>query len=180
LMSDDEELAAVERCLSGESRAFETIVDSYQRVLFNVALRMVNDRDDAQDVVQAAFLKAYEKLRTYDRRRKLFSWIYRIVVNECLDQLARRKRQGPVDGDEPGRGPDDTLEEREVEAVIGAALLDLSVDYRGVIILRHFVHLSHREMSRVLEIPEKTVKSRLHSARKLLGELLVKRGVSRA
>ena len=64
--------------------------------------------------------------------------------------------------------------------LIGAALLDLSVDYRGVIILRHFVHLSHREMSRVLEIPEKTVKSRLHSARKLLGELLVKRGVSRA
>lgn len=180
MMSDDEELAAVERCLSGESRAFETIVDSYQRVLFNVALRMVNDRDDAQDVVQAAFLKAYEKLRTYDRRRKFFSWIYRIVVNECLDHMARRKRQGPVDRDEPGRGPDDTLEEREVEAVIGAALLDLSIDYRGVIILRHFVHLSHREMSRVLEIPEKTVKSRLHSARKLLGELLVKRGVSRA
>lgn len=179
-MSDDEEQAAVERCLRGESRAFETIVDSYQRVLFNVALRMVNDRDDAQDVVQSAFVKAYEKLHTYDRRRKLFSWIYRITVNECLDHLARRKRQGSLDEDEPGRGPDDALEEREVETVIGAALLDLSIDYRGVIILRHFVHLSHREMSRVLEVPEKTVKSRLHTARKLLGELLAKRGVSRA
>lgn len=179
-MSDDEEQAAVERCLRGESRAFETIVDSYQRVLFNVALRMVNDRDDAQDVVQSAFVKAFEKLHTYDRRRKLFSWIYRITVNECLDQLARRKRQGQMDEDEPGRGPDDALEEREVETVIGAALLDLSIDYRGVIILRHFVHLSHREMSRVLEVPEKTVKSRLHTARKLLGELLAKRGVSRA
>jgi len=85
-----------------------------------------------------------------------------------------------MDEDEPGRGPDDALEAREVETVIGAALLDLSTDYRGVIILRHFVHLSHREMSRVLEIPEKTVKSRLHTARKLLGELLAKRGVSRA
>lgn len=179
-MSDDEEQAAVERCLRGESRAFETIVDSYQRVLFNVALRMVNDRDDAQDVVQSAFVKAYEKLHTYDRRRKLFSWIYRITVNECLDHLARRKRQGSMDEDDAGRGPDDALEAREVEAVIGAALLDLTVDYRGVIILRHFVHLSHREMSRVLEIPEKTVKSRLHTARKLLGELLAKRGVSRA
>ena len=180
MMSDDEEQAAVERCLRGESRAFETIVDRYQRVLFNVALRMVNDRDDAQDVVQSAFVKAYEKLHTYDRRRKLFSWIYRITVNECLDHMARRRRQAPMDEDEPGQGPDHALEEREVETLIGAALLDLSTDYRGVIILRHFVHLSHREMSRVLEIPEKTVKSRLHTARKLLGELLAKRGVSRA
>jgi len=91
-MSDDEEQAAVVRCLQGEARAFESIVDAYQRVLFNVALRMVNDRDDAQDVVQAAFVKAYEKLRTYDQRRKFFSWIYRITVNECLNHLARRRR----------------------------------------------------------------------------------------
>lgn len=179
-MSDDEEQAAVVRCLQGEARAFGPIVDAYQRVLFNVALRMVNDRDDAQDVVQAAFVKAYEKLHTYDRRRKFFSWIYRITVNECLNHLARRRRPEPVDEGEYERSPDDALEQREVEAVIGAALLDLSVDNRGVIILRHFVHLSHREMSRVLEVPEKTVKSRLHTARKLLGELLAKRGVSRA
>lgn len=180
MMSDDEELAAIARCLTGESRAFAVLVDAYQRVLFNVALRMVNDRDDAEDVVQASFMKAYEKLHTYDRRRKFFSWIYRITVNECLDLLARRKRREPEGEDEPGRRPDEALEQREVEAVIGAALLDLSIDYREVIILRHFVHLSHREMSRLLGIPEKTVKSRLHTARRLLGEQLAKRGVTRA
>lgn len=179
-MSDDEERAAIARCLTGESRAFAVLVDSYQRVLFNVALRMVNDKDDAEDVVQASFVKAYEKLHTYDRRRKFFSWIYRITVNECLNHLARRKRHEPGGEDETSRGPEDAMEQREVEAVIGAALLDLSIDYRGAIILRHFVHLSHREMSRVLDVPEKTVKSRLHTARKLLGELLAKRGVTRA
>lgn len=182
MMSDDDESAAVVRCLQGDARAFEIIVETYQRVLFNVALRMVNDRDDAKDVVQGAFVKAYEKLHTYDRRRKFFSWIYRITVNECLNHLARRKRSQLLDAEseEPQRGPDDVVEHREVEVMIGAALLELPVDYRGVIVLRHFVHLSHREMSRVLEIPEKTVKSRLHTARKLLGELLAKRGVSRA
>ena len=172
--------ALVRRSLEGDAGAFEQLVSNYQRVLFSVALRLLGNYEDARDATQNAFIKVYQRLDTYDSRYRFFSWIYRITVNECLDHLARRTRQGPVDGDEPERGPDDTLEEREVEAVIGAALLDLSIDYRGVIILRHFVHLSHREMSRVLEIPEKTVKSRLHSARKLLGELLVKRGVSRA
>ena len=181
MITDDEEAALVARTLQGDPRAFASLVDAYQRVLFNVALRMVNNFHDAQDLVQTSFVKAYEKLDTYDPKRKFFSWIYRIAVNECLNHLSRRR---PADdlvwSAASERSPDEALDQEQVGTMIGFALLDLSPDNRGVIILRHFIHLSHREMARVLELPEKTVKSRLHTARKLLGNVLIKQGAWRA
>lgn len=182
MMFEDDEAGAVARTLAGDRRAYGDIVDRYQGVLFNVALRMVNHREDAQDIVQSAFVKAYEKLATYDPRRKFFSWIYRITVNECLNHLARRRR-GDDDAswtEAAGPSQEEDLERQQTERVVGVALLELPADHRGVIILRHFIHLSHHEMSRILEVPEKTVKSRLHTARKLLGEVLRRQGVTRA
>ena len=181
-MTEDDEATLVARSLKGDARAFGELVDAYKRVLFNVTLRMVNNYDDAQDLVQTAFVKAHEKLHTYDRRRKFFSWIYRITINECLNHLSRRERSDYV-GDWSAcreQSPDEALDQKQVCEMIGSALLELSPDHCGVIILRHFIHLSHREMSRVLEIPEKTVKSRLHTARKLLANVLLKHGVTRA
>jgi RNA polymerase sigma factor (sigma-70 family) len=181
-MFEDDEAGAVARVLAGDRRAYGEIVDRYQRVLYNVALRMVNHREDAQDIVQSAFVKAFEKLATYDPRRKLFSWIYRITVNECLNHLARRRR-GDSDAswtEAEGPSQEEDLDRQETERMIGAALLELPADQRGVIILRHFIHLSHHEMSRILEVPEKTVKSRLHTARKVLGDVLRRQGVTRA
>ena len=182
MMFEDDEAGAVARTLAGDRRAYGEIVDRYQRVLFNVALRMVNHREDAQDIVQAALVKAYEKLGTYDPRRKFFSWIYRITVNECLNHLARRRR-GDHDAswtEAAGPSQEEDLDRQQTERMIGLALLELPADHRGVIILRHFIHLSHHEMSRILEVPEKTVKSRLHTARKLLGQVLQRQGVTLA
>lgn len=153
-------------------------MSAYGRPVFNLALRMAGNREDARDLVQIVFVKAYEKLATFDGRSRFFSWIYRIAINESLNFLSRRKRQVELDenliSDE--RAPDEQAVIGEEERMVQAALLDLTAEYRQVIILRHFLDLSHVEMGTVLQLPEKTVKSRLHTARVRLGEALRKRG----
>jgi len=179
MLTDDEVAVLVARSLRGDGRAYGRLIDAYQRVLFNVALRMVGNREDAKDVTQTVFIKAFENLSTFDSRRPFFSWIYRIMINESLNHLSRSKRLVPLDEGMPSleKGPDASADDREVSEIIQRALMELSTDYREVIILRHFAQFSHHEMSEALDIPEKTVKSRLHSARQILGDILVKRGL---
>ena len=179
MLTDDEEAVLVARSLKGDGRAYGRLIDAYQHVLFNVALRMVGDREDARDVTQNVFIKAFENLSTFDCRHRFFSWIYRIMINESLNHVSRAKHLVPLDEAmvSPQKGPDVSAGEREVGEIIQRALLELSTDYKEVIILRHFVQLSHHEMSEALDIPEKTVKSRLHSARQILGGILRKRGL---
>ena len=94
----EDEDGLIGRCLDGDSAAFEPLVERYHRPLFRVAARLLGDREEARDATQTAFLKAYQALATCDRQRKFFSWIYRILVNECLNTLrARRPMQG-LDG----------------------------------------------------------------------------------
>jgi len=181
-MAREDEAELVARSLEGDTRAYGKLIDAHQRVLYNLALRMVNDLEDAKDLTQIVFIKAYENLATFEPGRKFFSWIYRIMVNESLNLIARRRSAEPLDeGMETSeRGPDRIAEANEVSGIIQEALTELSQDYRQVILLRHFAQLSHEEMSKLLEIPEKTVKSRLFTARRILGEILTKRGVSLA
>jgi RNA polymerase sigma-70 factor, ECF subfamily len=178
MVAEDEE-ALVQRSLEGDGQAFGKLVDAYQGVLFNVALRMCNDREDARDATQTAFLKAWRNLGSYDRRHKFFSWIYRILVNETLNLLRRRRAQEPLDERlvSRERSPEEQVEANEISASVQAGLLELSMDYRQVIILRHFLQLSHREIGEMLHVPEKTVKSRLYTGRQLLGGILRRRGV---
>jgi RNA polymerase sigma-70 factor (ECF subfamily) len=169
---DDAQL--VERCLRGDAEAFQPLVERYQRVVFNVALRMLRDDEEARDAAQNAFVKAYEKLDSYDPRFRFFSWLYRIVVNECLNVRGRRRRHEPLAGDLPSaHRADQEVQSRELGERVQAALMTLSLDYRLVVVLRHFAGLSYAEMSGVLQVPEKTVKSRLYTARQRLGELLL-------
>lgn len=154
--------------------AFSLLVARHQRVLFNTALRMVGNYEDARDITQTAFLRAYQKLDQYDARYKFFSWIYRIMLNESLNLLGRRRRLEPLDpglcahtGD-PGRA----IEAREEGLRVQAALMQLPHEQREAVVLRHFAELSYAEISEALGIPEKTVKSRLYSARQRLCDLL--------
>ena len=168
---DDHEL--VDRCLRGDLDAFAPLVARYQKPLFNVALRMVRDREDARDITQTAFVKAYEKLRSFDRQHRFFSWIYRIVVNESLNARGRRPPLQPLESDvaAPG-GPDEELRARERSDLLQSALLSLPGPDREVIVLRHFAELSYAEIGETLGLAEKTVKSRLHEARQRLGRML--------
>jgi len=169
--------ALVEKALAGDRHSFELLVEKYYKVLFNGALRMVNDTEDARDIVQVTFLKAYEKLHTFKLEQKFFSWIYRIMFHESLNLLHRRKPRVdlPPTLEEPASNPEEAYAENELSVAISRALQSLSHDNRLVVVLRHFLGLSYDEMSEILDIPEKTVKSRLFTARRQLGVLLADR-----
>jgi RNA polymerase sigma-70 factor (ECF subfamily) len=172
--NETDDAAAVARCLGGETAAFEILVRRYQRGLFNVALRMLGNYEDARDTTQTAFIKAYEHLDSFDAAQRFFSWIYRILKNECLNVLRARRPFEPVSLDLPSTGsPLGSLESTERQEAVQAALLELTPDYREVIVLRHFTELSYEEIASTLGIPMKTVKSRLYTARQQLGALLV-------
>lgn len=166
----------IQRCLDGDASAFEPLVERYHRPLFRVAARMLGDREEARDVTQTAFLKAYVALASCDGERPFFSWIYRIVVNECLNTLRSRRSVQPVPLDEdqlPRTGTAGELAEAgERHARIRRALLQLTAEQRDVIVMRHFAELSYAQIAADLGVEEKTVKSRLFSARQRLCLLL--------
>lgn len=173
MIDEDPDAELVARCLRGETEAFEPLVERYQRPLFNLAWRMLGDREDARDVVQGAFVKAWEKLPGFDPRYRFFSWMYRIVVNESLNARERRRPTVPLAaGLRAAGGPEEALRGRERADSLQAALLSLSADDRQVIGLRHFAELSYAEIGEALGLAEKTVKSRLHEARQRLGRVL--------
>jgi RNA polymerase sigma-70 factor, ECF subfamily len=174
LAEDADDTTLVGRVLAGDTAAFEVLVRRHQRVLFTVALRMLGDREEAQDATQNAFVKAYQKLGTFNANYRFFSWIYRIVVNECLN--LRRARLPAVDTPAfepvaPGQALE-VLEAQDRRRLVQVAVLALPADYRQVIVLRHFTELSYEEIGASLGIPVKTVKSRLYTARQRLAELL--------
>jgi RNA polymerase sigma-70 factor (ECF subfamily) len=175
---DAEDLASIRRCRAGEPAAFEPIVLRYQRVLFTVALRMLGDRDDANDAAQNAFVKAYEKLATFDERRRFFSWIYRILVNECINLRRDRHPHEELANNiaEQHGTPADLFEHRETRERVQAAILALPMPYREVIVLRHYADLPYEEIAGTLGVSASVVKSRLFTARQRLAQMLFKTG----
>lgn len=178
LMTNDDLEEAIRAVQGGDAGAFGAIVTAYERPVFNLAYRMVRDVEDARDIAQAVFLKALQRFGTYDPRFKLFSWLYRLALNESIDFLKRRSAPRAVEPDRgPQRTPEDDLRGAEVSRGVQEALMEITPDHRAVIVLRHFLDLGYREMAEVLEIPEKTVKSRLFTARQSLRDVLAARGL---
>lgn len=174
-MGDSVDAARVRACLGGDSRAFGELVEAYEKPVYNVALRMLRNVEDARDVAQTVFLKAYQGLASYDPQFKFYSWIYRMAINESLNMLRSRGREaGPVDESHPadGDGPSETLDEDQARERILAAVDRLKPEYRAVVVLRYFVDRDYEEMGQILGIDAKTVKSRLYTARQLLKDQL--------
>jgi RNA polymerase sigma-70 factor (ECF subfamily) len=172
---DADDLALVARCRAGDTRAFEPIVERYQRVLYTVALRMLGNAEEANDVAQNAFVKAFQKLDSFDPNRRFFSWIYRILVNECLNVRRDQRPLEPISPDlaeASGRSPADLFERAERRRRVQTAILELPHEYREVVVLRHFADLSYEQIGETLDLPAKTVKSRLHTARVRLADML--------
>ncbi|MBA2301425.1 MAG: sigma-70 family RNA polymerase sigma factor [Acidobacteria bacterium] len=169
----EDESELIGRCLAGDSSAFEPLVERYHRPLYRVAARLLGDQEEARDMTQTAFLKAYQSLATCDPERRFFSWIYRILLNECLNALrARRPMQGLDDSMAAPSRSVDPIEAGETSRRVRKALLKLPEAQRDVIVLRYFAELRYEQVSAALGVPEKTVKSRLFSARQRLCELL--------
>jgi RNA polymerase sigma-70 factor (ECF subfamily) len=179
MTGDDADL--VRECVNGNRSAFEALLERYERPVYNLALRIVGQSDEARDVTQTVFLRAFEHLRSFDPRFRFFSWLYRIAVNESLDAAARRRGGGSPLLDTrpaPERGPEDRLQRAESVVAVRRAVAALPPDSRAVLVLRHYLDCGYKEMSEILGIPEKTVKSRLFTARERLRQVLAAGGVT--
>ena len=176
-MDKDNDESLVERCRNGDATALEALVVRYQRPIYNAAFRVLGNTEDASDVTQAVFLKVTERLDDYDPQYRFFSWIYRIALNESLNVLRRQGREEPLDDESEPPGPERLDPERlaseaQVSRRVQGALMTLKIDDRAVLTLRHFSECSYREIAHILDLDEKTVKSRLFEARQRLRELL--------
>ena len=161
-----------------DRETFGSIVEKHSKAIFNAAFRIVNNYEDAMDITQNTFIKVYERLDRYDPSHDIFSWLYKIAVNEAINCAKRNSRFAELDPEAHVHAgdPETDFIHNETSARLQEALMTLPLDYRTVLVLRHSHNLSYREIGAVLEIPEKTVKSRLYTGRQLLRDLLVRAG----
>ena len=178
MTKDERDTMLVQACLNGDRNAFGKLVDHYERALYNAAYRITGSVDDAMDVTQATFVSAYEKLHTFDPSRRFFSWIYRIACNRALKVVEKRRPLAAVDAHVHRADSDPEAEFGSTEAgeLLERALRELSLDHRIAIVLKHILGCSYREIGALLGIPEKTVKSRLFTARRRLRSVLLEKG----
>lgn len=178
-MDDNEDLKLVSESRQGSRDSFERLLLRYERSIFNAAYRILRDYEDAKDVTQNVFLKAFQNLEHFNGKHRFFSWLYRIALNESINLSKSRKRFGGAEDAriEERDTPENLLRRKELGEVVQDALMSLEFEYRVLIVLRHFNHRSYQEMGEILELPEKTVKSRLFTARTLLREILSGKGV---
>ncbi|NDP42769.1 MAG: RNA polymerase sigma factor [Aromatoleum sp.] len=167
----------MDRFRNGDRAAFTELVIRYQKPIYNAAFWVLRSTEDARDISQIVFLKVAERLDDYDPKYKFFSWIYRIAVNESLNLLRRNGWEQELDDeiDLPGKesaDPEWQVGEAEVSRRIQSALMSMTTNDRMVLTLRHFSECSYQEIGQILELDEKTVKSRLFEARHRLRGLL--------
>jgi len=173
-MSEADERALLERCRHGDRKALVELFRKYEKPVYNVALRITGNRDDAADVAQTVFMKAFESLHRYDPQYRFFSWIYRIAVNESIRSAESEKRWRPLSETEgsPDVGPEALAGADQLTRAVQDSLMELDSKYRAVVVLKHFLDFSYREIGAVLDIPEAVVKSRLYSARQTMKQSL--------
>ena len=171
-------------CLNGRTTAFGELVRQYQNRLFNSIYRIVDNAEDAADVVQDAFLNAYQSLYSFKGDSEFFTWLYRIAFNLAIT-LKRKKKAilsfewagddksglDPKDESEFSQ-PGDLLERQEEDANLQAALQKLSPEHRSVIVLKDIEGQKYEEIAEILDVPIGTIRSRLHRARVELKEIL--------
>src|SRR5256885_12274364 len=184
-----EELALVQAAKRGDDSAFEELVRRYDRNVFRIAQHITQNREDAEDVVQEAFLKAYGNLAQFQEQSKFYTWLVRIAVNEALMKLRKRKPERTVSLDEDIKTEDDSLpreiadwspnpeqqyNQSELREILSKTIQGLPPGFRTVFVLRDVEGLSTEETAAALELSVPAVKSRLFRARLQVGERLGK------
>jgi len=180
----DEEL--VRRAQAGKTEAFEELVRRYERKVYNVVYRLLGNHEDASEVLQDTFLRAYRFIGKFQFKSSFFTWLYRIATNTSLTRM--RKRRSPVvmsldepvgeDGDlaieipDHKYNPETMMRQRELRELVQKAVDGLPEDYRSVVVLRDLEGLSNEEVSKIMKLSVPAVKSRLHRGRLALRETL--------
>ena len=189
-MTREQEAAIVRKVLGGDANAFETLVLEYEKNVYNIALRMTGNSEDAADMTQEAFIKAYNSLQSFRGDSKFSVWLYRIVSNVCLDFLRSKNRRPTVslsveddDGEDAqldvadeSQSPELLLDRKLTRDSVRRGLDSLPPDYRQILLLREIQGLSYDEIAQALSLEVGTVKSRIFRARKRLCTFLIDDG----
>jgi len=189
-LTREQEAAVIERVLSGDVNAYEELVTAYDKNVYNLALRMVRNEEDAADMAQEAFIKAYNSLSNFRGDSKFSVWLYRIVSNVCLDFLRKQGKRSTVslsvedsDGEDAqldipdeSQSPHQLLERKLMGEAVRRALDELPEEHRQILLLREIQGLSYEEIAQALSLEAGTVKSRIFRARKKLCAFLLKDG----
>jgi RNA polymerase sigma-70 factor (ECF subfamily) len=180
----------LEQIRRGDMEAYGTVVEHYRERLYYAALRLVRNHDDARDLSQDAFVRAWQRIDQYDPRRPFYPWLYRIAHNLCLDYLRRagtarqrsldqlveeknvQFRESGLPRDSPPQDVRERIHSDQMAGHLRNAIDDLKPEFREIIIMKHLEHMSYKEIAETLEIPEGTVMSRLYHARKHLAKLM--------
>ena len=185
-----DEKAIIEQVLAGDNNAFGELVEAYQDRVYNLALRMCGNADDAFDLAQEAFFRAWRGLSGFQFESAFSTWLFRLSSNVCLDWLRAKRRRPTVslttvdDEDEeiqmelpdPGKSPEELLLASEDRKALSRAMNELPVEYRQILTLRAIDDLSYAEIAEILKLREGTVKSRLSRARTALRNKLLQNG----
>ena len=185
-----DEKQIIEKVLAGDSNAFGELVEAYQDKVYNLALRMCGNADDAFDLAQDAFFRAWRGLSGFQFESAFSTWLFRLTSNVCLDWLRAKKRRPTVslttlddEGEEvqmeirdPGKSPEELLLAAEDREALAKAMNQLPVEYRQILTLRAIDDLSYTQIAEILKLREGTVKSRLNRARAALRKKLLQNG----
>jgi RNA polymerase sigma-70 factor (ECF subfamily) len=192
-MALENEALLIEKASRGDVRSFETLVKEYEKSVYNLALRMVSNKEDAMDIVQEVFLKAYQALPSFRGDSRFSTWIYRVSVNASLDHIRKNQKGKVYSLDEPltfkessiqRELPDDSVsieylvESKDLGDTVLSSLSYIDPDQRAVVLLCDVQGYTYQEIADMLEISIGTVKSRLHRARNALRKLLKREQIS--
>ena len=174
----------ITRILSGESELYGTLIARYERPIVNYIYRMIGDYDQALDLAQEVFFKAYRSLERFDPSFRFSTWLYRIASNRSIDHLRKQapvllsldeppetdlgRRESAIQLKSAARGPEDLLASQQLGERISEAIDELPGSYRELVLLRHLQGLSYEDIARVKRLPLGTVKNRLFRAREIL------------
>lgn len=168
----------IKRSIDGDHAAFAQLMERYAGAVFNLAYRMLGNAHEAEDASQEIFLRVYTNLARFDQERRFSTWLLSIGSNYCIDRLRRRRFAWLTLDDtvltipNPGKGPEHSAIEREERDAVQRALLRLPPAYREIAVLRYWNDLSYEEICDVTGLPESTIKTRLHRARRMLANAL--------
>ena len=184
MASSDEILVA--KCQDGEKKAFELLIQKYQRRIYHLIYRMTQDSDMVEPLAQEVFLKAYRSIGKFRGNSQFYTWIYRIAVNTCLSHLKRESLEDSYENPQeisPGhfhpdaqpvqpQDPEEQVMRKEFFRYLMSTVTQLPEELRTTIVLREFLGMNYEEIAEVLEIPLGTVRSRIFRARSQLRDLL--------
>lgn len=176
----------IKKAVEGDEAAYKKLMENYRGAIYNLLYKMVRNREETEDLVQEAFMKAFKALPSFNEEYAFSTWLYKIAINNCIDHMRKkrlktysinkpvRSKDGELNREFPdtSMSPDKKVLSDERSNIIGAAIDELPENYRTAILLRHKEERSYEEIAEILDIPLGTVKARIFRAREMLKKKL--------